>query len=483
MASFRNGTRTVIARALVAAALSAGAAAAQKQNLADGQLPPQLKGAKIYHLAEDSPSGATPENLVASRRIAYQDVNFDRLLLNLYLSLQPVDRDATVRKIYFQNVRVGGFPVHLETFNQEFKLSKKQVVELPSPIQCSVVYSDLDSVGPLRDLVDQDKIRITGDSYVEVKLNALQKIFVRSKLLVVPVKFNEEVPLEMFSDSPLLKMAAMKVLDVLSDPTASAAASIAREHAAKLARERTLSSLARRSVFMLYCEYALRNPKTGTTEKFTQAGTGFLVSEDGKLLTAKRVIQPWKFDPQIAFLISRYHLELDDKSYKLAAWPAGSRVLGPDGRPDFQSASSKEKHTLEVLKTAPDRFEKVPYQDSESGESATLTLGTEGANDLAILQLRGEGFEPLALASSAGAVTPDLLATLVAFPYGLSKAEADPSLIAVKATRQPEAITLDRALEPGESGAPLLDAEGKVLGLAGGSKQCIPVEGLRALIP
>ena len=482
MTSLLKGARTVITTVFVIAGLGAGAGA-QGEKPARDQLPSDLKGAKVYHLSENNPAGVPLENLVASRRIEYKDINFDRLLLNLYLSLQPVDRDASVRKIYFQDVRVGGFPVHLKTLEQEFKISKTQAVDLPTPVECSVIYSDLESVAALRPLVEQDKIRITGESFIEVKLNTAQKIFLRSKKLVIPVKFSEEIPLDLFSNSILAKMAAMKILDVLSDPTASAAAAIARERLAKITREHSLLSFANRSLYLVYCEYALRNPKTGTTEKFSQAGTGFLVSADGKLLTAKRVIQPWKFDPQIAFLISRYDLEVDDKNYKLAAWPAGSQVLGPDGRPDLENALSTAKQSLQVVKTGPDQFEKVPYQDPDSGESATLSLAAEGASDVAILQLHGGDFVPLAFAEPAGAPAAEAPATLAAFPYGLSQALAEPQLVPVKALREGMAISLDQALEPGESGAPLLDAEGKVLGLATSSKTCIPAESLRGLIP
>ncbi len=482
MTSSSFSPRVSLAATLVLIAWSAGAAA-QKEQPAPTPLPPEVKGAKIYHLPSEGTSGVPVENLVASRRVAYKDINKDRLLLNVYLGLQPVDKDATVRKIYFQNVRVGGFPVHLETFSQEFKLSKSQVIELPAPIECSIVYSDLDSLAPLKDLIEQDKIRVTGDSFIEVKLNTVQKIFLRSKQLVIPVKFNEEVPLEMFSDSPLLRLAAGRILDALSDPTASAALSIAREHVAKLGREHSLSSLAQNSVYLVYCEYALRNPKTGTTEKFTESGTGFLISDDGKLLTAKRVIQPWKFDPQIAFLMDRYKLELDAKSYTLAVWPSGARVLGPDGHPDFETALSEAKQSLQVVKTAPDKFEKVDYQDPDSGEKATLTLHTAGANDVALLALRGEKFQPLVLADSAGSLTPEMATTLLAFPYGLSQGQADPKLIAAQATQQEATIVLAQPLEPGEAGAPLVNAEGKVLGLASGAKDCIPVESLRGLIP
>ncbi|HET7841120.1 MAG TPA: serine protease, partial [Terriglobia bacterium] len=362
---------------------------------------------------------------------------------------------------------------------QEFKLSKQQAVDLPGPLQCSVVYSDLDSVAPLRELIDKDKIRVTGESFIQVKLNTVQKIFMRSSNVVIPVKFSQEVPLEMFQDSPLLKMAASKVLEVISDPTTTAAVTLARQHVEKFARQRAVASLAHDSVYLLYCEYVLRGAN-GASERFTQIGTGFVVSADGKILTAKRVIQPWKFDPQVAYLIAKYHLELDPKGYRLAAWPAGAAIHLPGGDLNLQTGFSTERQTLQILKVADDKPDKAEYRDPDSGETATIRVEGEGENDAALLQLKGDQFQPLTLGASAEA---DSNATLVGYPYGLSQPAADPKQVEVTAVRQSNLLALDQPLDPGEAGAPLVNASGKVVGLAGGGKTGLPSEALRSLIP
>lgn len=457
------------------------AVAVQKEDPATPQLPAELRGAKVYKFADETKAGAPPENPVIYKNVSYQDINFNRLVLNLYLSIKPVERAATIRKIYFQDIRVGGVPVQVETFEEEFKLSKKEVVDLPAPLKCSIVFSDLGSLGPLKQIVDQEKIQITGQSFIEVKLNPLEKLALRTKQLVLPVTLNEDVPLQMFSGNPLLQMGVKRVLDTLSDPSAAAAIALSKEHVAKRVEDRTLATAGRESVFLLYCEYVLRNPKTRAAEKFSQSGTGFVVSKDGKLLTAKRVIQPWKFDPQIAFLMNRYHLEFDSKGYRLSAWPVGAQVLSADGQPDLEKAYSTEKQTLQVLKTAPDRIEKREYQDPDSGGSATLSLHVSGENDAAVLQLIGQNFQALAFADSDLKVGPDLRTALFGFPFGMSQGQAAPRPIRVQAAREGSLITLDRQLNPGESGAPLLTPEGKVLAFSGGTNECIAIEAVRPL--
>jgi hypothetical protein len=448
-----------------------------------GQLPPELRGVKVYHLDLEKKPEMAPEKLVLIKNLSYQDISLERLVLNLYLSIKPVDRAATIQRIYFQNFRVNGVPVHLEAFEQEFELSKREVVDLPAPLKCSIVFAELDSLKPVAEILQKDAIQITGEEFVEVKLSGAEKLVMRTKQLVIPVALNQQVPLNLFSGNPFLQMAAGKILETLSDPSSAAAAALGREHSAMLSEHQTLSAAARPALYLLYCEYVLVDPKTQARESLSQSGTGFVVSAEGKLLTAKRVVQPWKFDPSIAFLMARYHLNLDPKSYRLYAWPTGARVKSPDGGLDFQMAASSEKGTLKLLKTAPDRVQKKDYQDPDSGERATLDLEAEGESDLALLQLAGANLKPLAFADSAAETSEAGKKVLFGFPFALNQSQADPQAAYVQATTESGGITLERSLNPGESGAPLLNPEGKVLAVASGANQCVPIQAARKLIP
>ena len=385
------------------------------------------------------------DNPVIYKNLTFGDIDSEHLVLNLSLAVKPVDRAATVRKIYFQDIRVNNLPVRVEPFEEEFKLSKKDVVDLPKPLKCTIIFSDLDSFTPLQEMVNEEQARITGQTFLEVKLNPLEKIATRAGRVVVPVEVSEKVPLQMFSDNPLLKLAASEILKMLADPSSAAAVALAKEHLAKLDLDRKVSSLGESSLYLIYCEFALRDPKTGVTEKFTQSGTGFLVSPEGKVLTSKRVIEPWKFDPQAAF--------------------------------------QQDKQTLKVLKTAPDQMEKVDYADPDSGEKATLDLHASGANDLALLELSGSEFRPLPWAESGSTpANAGQKLALMGFPYGLSQPKLVPKTDWVHATSQSSLFKLGRALNPGESGAPLVTTEGKVAALCAGPEVCIPIEIAQALI-
>ncbi len=446
-----------------------------------GQVPDAIRGAKIYQLP--TKGGQPAPNPGVYKSLSFRDINFDRLLLGLSVSIRPVDRAATVERMYFQDVALNGIPVHIETFDKEFKLSRKEPVDLPAPLKCAIIFADLDSMQPLRDMVDKDKILITGQSYIEVKLNSLEKLALRTKQLVIPVSLNEQVALNFFQGNPLLHMTADSILDTLANPNSAAAMTMAKEHLAKMRLDETLGGKVKPALYLLYTEYIVRDPKSKASEQFSQSGTGFLVSTDGKLLTAKRVIAPWKFDPQVDFLIEHQHLELDQNSVKTYAWPAGVQVMSADGQPNFQSAFSAEKQSLKILQTPPDEMVEEDYQDSDSGEKATLHLHTAGLSDLAVLQLTGTGFLPLALPDPAASPAPNPKLVLCSYPLGLNQPQITPRLLSVQVTPQGGALKMEHKADPGESGAPLLDADGKVVAMVTAENQCIPIQVARKLIP
>jgi S1-C subfamily serine protease len=445
------------------------------------QLPEDFRGIKVYKLP--TKNGQPQAHFGIYRKISYEAINFERLQLSLAVSIRAVDHPATVEHIYFQDVRANGIPVHIDAFNQEFKLSNKAPVDVPAPLRCDIVFADLDSLQPVRDMVDKDKILITGQSFIEVKLGTLEAFAALARHVVVPVPLNEEVPLNLFEGKPLLHITATTILDNLVTPTSTAAINMAKEHLARLRTSQSLGGKVKSALYLLLTQYQVRDPKSNAAEQFSQSGTGFLVSADGKLLTSKRVVAPWKYDPDVEFLIEHQHMVLDKNSVKIYAWPAGALVMGLDGQPDLPSALSTDHQSVKFLGTAPDETVQQDYLDLNSGKKVTVHLFAEGLSDVAVLQLSGTNFQPLTFPDGPAVFAPEASPVLCSYPFGISQPQATPRLLTVPASLQGNLVKMEHSLDPGESGAPLLNADGKVVGLATSGSQAIPIQVAQKLIP
>jgi S1-C subfamily serine protease len=123
------------------------------------------------------------------------------------------------------------------------------------------------------------------------------------------------------------------------------------------------------------------------------------------------------------------------------------------------------------------------YSDPDSSVQAKVSLHTEGDADLALLQITGTGFHPLALLDASAVVPDNSKLVLCSYPFGVSQAQTEPRLLTVTGGPRGSIMAMDHTVDPGESGAPLLNADGKVVGLAASANQCIPIPPARKLIP
>jgi S1-C subfamily serine protease len=122
------------------------------------------------------------------------------------------------------------------------------------------------------------------------------------------------------------------------------------------------------------------------------------------------------------------------------------------------------------------------YHDPDSDRKATLHVHAEGPADVAVLQLQGTGFRPLSFAAPSPALD-DAKAVLCSYPFGISQAQVTPRLLSVVVSPQGNMVRMEHTLDPGESGAPLLNADGRVVAVATSADQDIPIQAAQKLIP
>ena len=414
--------------------------------------------------------------LAVARSVAYREINLDHLALNLLVSMNPVDRPATVLRIYFQDLRANGLPVHVEPYDTVFRLSRRSVVPLPTPLRLSFVFAEIDSLDPVRRLVSQDVLHLTGQIFILIQLDVLESIVTGARQVVVPLDLDQTIPMHAFRDEPMIQSAVLRLLDFLSAPYSVGAAALAKQREEKLNRARTLKNAAVGRLFLVYCGYSLRNRKTHDVQRYSESGTAFLVDAEGALLTAKRVVQPWKFNPQVASLMAGSGYELDPNAYRIAAWPADAQVLDAKGELNLTNALSNIRHRLELWKIPADVMELKPAGGANPAEM--VSVHAEGASDLAWLKIISPVNAVTPLPPASQGETPTV-ATLMGFPFGTNQERASLQQATVTFEPHPPAdspdlVRLARSVIPGESGGPMVTADGKVIAICGGPKTCIP---------
>ena len=124
-------------------------------------------------------------------------------------------------------------------------------------------------------------------------------------------------------------------------------------------------------------------------------------------------------------------------------------------------------------------------------------VGSDASTDLAILRLpreRGRRLRTLQLGRSAG-VRPGDTAVAIGNPFGLTRtltagvvSAVGRRITAPDGSRIRDAIQTDAAVNPGNSGGPLLDGEGRVIGVLAQSRGdglsfAVPIDTLRRIAP
>ncbi len=251
---------------------------------------------------------------------------------------------------------------------------------------------------------------------------------------------------------------------------------------------------AKPAIYLIYCRYEVKR-KAGAPADLPPArshyegfGTGFCVGPDGHIVTNKHVVKPWLFSRARAEL-DHHHLQVktDPATGKArayyAAWPVGERVLDRPGTRhlNFTTGFNNIVHSnLELLATAADQMRQFTTMATIGGKSQRVKVyahDPQSLNDVAVLKATeapGVKFETIAMASrsdlarlkEAGALDP---IAVIGFPRGIQVLEigrATPSPTIGNIRKVEHTIHVSASISPGNSGGPLVNLDGKVIGIA-----------------
>ena len=229
---------------------------------------------------------------------------------------------------------------------------------------------------------------------------------------------------------------------------------------------------ARQAIVFIRTEYQVYFNNIGRTETFTSFGTGFFIAENGLGMTAQHVLAPWQYDKQLLMFMEMGIATVLENSPRASFWLFDSVVFEEDGQPP-KYLSETAYHTgpganrAKVLYSA--EYEEVIEHLNSPFGVIPVRVPKLGGGDVAVFQLLdfNRGFRFLTLADSA---EPQALDEVMVIGYPLSRlqngvAAPQPSRGRVRRESR-EVLELDSPIHPGNSGGPVLNLEGEVIGLA-----------------
>ncbi|MHC4606643.1 MAG: S1 family peptidase, partial [Planctomycetota bacterium] len=216
------------------------------------------------------------------------------------------------------------------------------------------------------------------------------------------------------------------------------------------------------------------------TDTMWEWGTGFLVDDRGTVVTCKHVVQPWKYGA-IAEILAMTEATVVET--QVEAFPAGF-PFDPKAAEGAGPGTARIPTTF--VRAAADNLRTV----SKEGIGLRYEEETDHSNDVALLRVEGAAGKPLRLATAeefAELKKRKAWPVMVAgFPQGYSLFEEKrvTTSMTVGHVRKVERFVQHTAPTcGGNSGGPLIDSEGRVVGVVSYMHRGETIQNLNACVP
>lgn len=250
---------------------------------------------------------------------------------------------------------------------------------------------------------------------------------------------------------------------------------MAERFAARGPAEAQLKSIlaeSQNAVLFMRTRFQVRLGEADEPQDVSSLGSGFLVGPDGLAITAQHVMYPWRYDKDLLVLTELGLAEVIPDSVRWSVWPSGRVVLDDPHDPEsFREADAYHSDGtppgVRVL-AVPEPAVAPTVVASPLG-MVQLPVPQPGPSDVVVFRLDGgvTSLPYLTLADTALPLAPLDQVLAVGFPYSrLQDGESRPQGVRGFVRRVgKELLEIDAAIHPGLSGAPLMGADGQVVGM------------------
>jgi len=398
------------------------------------------------------------------------DYSASKVVLGLTLSLSS-KRDLTVEQIVLRGLRINGLPVYAAPVKQRLELHSGVKTLLPDPLPVTVYLRDLDSISPLEQAVSNGHTTVDGTAYAKVHVNPVTAMLLFSRSVEIAINLHQEMLPFTIPGGLVTRGAALIVLQAAEKGlrTISAKVTSGKERVSSFRREVMKQY---KPHLMLACAHFEVRGQTdnhpNTQERvgdpgvvpFDWCGVAVATAPD-LVLVPREVIEPWKFDTDIADALNSKNFSLDKSSYDLWLWPAAA-ALRKSGERNADAALRLSTKQFSVIKM-PDSDEHKIRALEDNGKTRKISVAKrDSSSDLALLRIARPVQTLDALPAADSATKEWDSVALFRFRDGLRGNSADPELIIMPAKRNGTRIELGELVDDSVFGSPIVASEGIV---------------------
>ncbi len=234
-------------------------------------------------------------------RVAFAGASPDGAELDVYVQAES-RRAVTVRSFSFHRWQANTMPAYIQPVLKRVDIPAGQPMEL-GPFRVAFYFRDLNSLEPLRLMVDESRLRIQGRARVEIALGWIGRLAMWSSRGVLWFPIDQDLPVDIPGGA--LGQASARAVVALGDPLVRAGTGLRR------AREESLTqawSQANPRIAIVRTSFGLQTEGGETISRQT-VGTGVVIAP-WSILVPREILEPWRFDPDLAFALDRGALRL-----------------------------------------------------------------------------------------------------------------------------------------------------------------------------
>ncbi|MGB8262132.1 MAG: hypothetical protein WCE75_17370 [Terracidiphilus sp.] len=373
-------------------------------------------------------------------------VEIDQTHVKAAVNVEVVpSRSVTLKNMRLAGLYLNGQAVFASALNQELALQKDAPTALP-PLYVTVLFRDVQTVEPIRQMVDKRSVHVEGSLVADLKLNFLERLALGTQHPKAELPLDQEVPVEI-GGSALQRTAVNAVLALIDTGLKAKAAA---NHLIPSLRPAWIRDLEAQSANVYMVESTFTIKEQDKEYQLKQDQLGFRVAPDAVITTAEAVA-PWKYDAEAMGAIQSGEAKLEKKTVEVVMAPAA---------PGGMASSLSGKESGKTVHGSPDK-DSITMGGSY-GQVKVLRRASPGS--MAILPLRPAATtQGLALAP-AGIAGQNVWEHVAVFRLHIDPTTGQPSVevLELGARRNGAGIQLTEPVDSAVCGSPIVAPEGVI---------------------